>query len=65
MKKSNGHIDMSDLRAHYQEEGNTTRRIAKDERLCNSLHYRNERGLPFDSYLSKMQQIFTLFEENK
>ena len=56
---------MSDLRAHYQEEGNTTRRIAKDERLCNSLHYRNERGLPFDSYLSKMQQIFTLFEENK
>ena len=40
-KKKNGHIDMSALRAHYQGEGNTTRRIAEAERLCDSLHYRN------------------------
>ena len=62
MKKTNGRIDMSSLRAHYQRERNTTRRIAKSERLRDSLDYRNERGLPFASYLSKMQQIFTLFE---
>ena len=65
MKTTNGLIDMSDLRAHYQREGNTTERIAKAERLRKSLHYRNEGGLPFASYLSKMQQMFTLFEENK
>ena len=65
MKKTNGRIDMSALRAHYQGERKTTWRIAKVERLCDSLHYRNERGLPFVSYLSKTQQMFTLFEENK
>ena len=56
---------MSALRAHYQGEGNTTRRIAEAERLHNYLHYRNEHGLPFASYLSNMQQMFTLSEENK
>ena len=65
MNKTNGRIDMSALRGHYQGEGNTTKRIAEDERLHDSLHYRNERGLPFASYLSKMQHMFTLFEENK
>ena len=51
MKNTNGRIDMSALRANYQGEGNTTRRIAKDERLRNSLHYQNVHGLPFNSYL--------------
>ena len=65
MKNTNGRIDISALRAHYQGEGNTTGRIAETERLRDSLHYRNDCGLPFASYLSKMQQIFTLFEDNK
>ena len=56
---------MSGLREHYQEEGNTSRRIAEAERLCDSLHHRNDRGLPFASYLSQMQHMFTLFEDNK
>ena len=64
MKKTNGRIDISSLRAHYQGEGNTTRRIAEAERLRDSLHYRNECGLPFTSYLSEMQQMFNLFEMN-
>ena len=50
MKKTNGRIDMSALRAHYQGEGNTTRRIAEAKRLRNSLYNQNERGLPFTSY---------------
>ena len=65
MKKTNGHIDMSALRSQYQGEGNTTRRIAEAERLRDSIYYRNERGLPFTSYLSQMQHMFTLFEDNK
>ena len=65
MKETHGRIDMSALRAHYQEEGNTTRLIAEAERLRDSLHYRNERGLPLTYYLSKMHQMFTLSEENK
>ena len=62
--KKNGRIDMSTLRAHYQGEGKTTRRIAKAERLRDSLHYRNECGLPFTSYSSEMQQMFNIFEKN-
>ena len=65
MKKTNGRIGVAALRAHYQGDGNTTQRIAKSERLRDSLHYQNEHGLPFAFYLSKMQQMFTLFEENK
>ena len=65
MKKTNVQIDMDAKRAHYQGEGNTTRRIYEADRLCNSLHYKNERGLPFTSYLSKMQQMFTFFGYNK
>ena len=65
MKKTNGCIDMSALRAHYEGEVNMTPRIDESERLHNSLHYQNERGLPFASYLSKMQQMFTLLKENK
>ena len=51
MKKTNGRIDMSALREKYQGERNTTRRIAEAERLRDSLHYINERGLPFSYYL--------------
>ena len=64
-KKTNRRIDMSALRAHHQGEGSTTRSIAEAERLRNSFHYRNENGLPLASYLSRMQQMFTVFEENK
>ena len=56
---------MSALKAQYQGEGNTIGRIAEAERLRDSLHYRNERGFPFASYLSNMQHMFTLFEDNK
>ena len=53
------------LRRHYPEEGNTTRHIGEATRICESLHYRNEHALPFASYLSKMQHMFTLFKENE
>ena len=62
-KKKNERIYRSAPRAHYQGEGNPTRRIAEAECLRDSLHYINERGLPFAFYLSKMQQMFTLNKE--
>ena len=65
IKNTNGRINMAALRAHYQGEEDLTRRISEAERLRDSLHYQNERDLPFNFYLSKMQHIFNLFEENK
>ena len=40
-------------------------RIGEATRISESLHYINERALPFASYLSKMQHMFTLFKENE
>ena len=53
-RQQNGRADMLALRRHYPGEGNTTRRIGEATRIRESLHYRNERALPFASYLSKM-----------
>ena len=64
-RQQNGRADMLALRSHYQGEGNTTRRIGEATRIRETLHYRNERALPFASYLSKMQHMFTLFKENE
>ena len=60
-----GRADMLNLHSHYQGEGNTTRRIEEATRIRETFHYRNERALPFAYYLSKMQNMFTLFEENE
>ena len=61
-RQQNGRADMLALRSHYQGEGNTTRRIGEATCIRETLHYRNERALPFASYLSKMQHMFTLFK---
>ena len=37
MKRKNGQIDMAALKAHYQGEGNTPRRIAEADRLHDSI----------------------------
>ena len=65
VKKTNGRIDMAALRAHYQVKGKTIQFIAEAEHLRDSFNYRNECALPFTSYLSKMEKMFTLFEEKK
>jgi len=62
-KKQNGRVDLKALCAHYQGAGNTTRRIAEATRLRETLHYKNERLLSFATFLSKVQHMFNLFEE--
>ena len=61
-RQQNVRADMLALRRHYQGEGNPTWRIGEATRIRKSLHYKNERALPFPSYLSKMQHMFTLFK---
>ena len=62
-KKQNGRADMIALRNHYSGEGNTSRRIATAEKLRETLHYKNERALPFSTFLDKMQRMFNIFKE--
>ena len=62
-RKLNGRQDMIVLRNHYAGEGNTSRRIAMAERIRDSLHYKNERAMPFSGFLDKLQKMFNIFEE--
>jgi len=55
--------DLRALCAHYQGARNTTRRIAEPTRLRETLHYKNERLLSFATFLSNVQHMFNLFEE--
>ena len=62
-RRQSGREDMEALRKHYSGEGNTSRRIADAERLRDTLHYKNERALPFSTFLDKMQKMFNIFHE--
>lgn len=63
LRAKNGRQDMIALRNHFEGEGNTTRRIAEAERLRSSLHYKGERMMSFQGFLSKAQFMFNLFEK--
>ena len=63
LKKKNGRLSMIALRNHFAGEGNATRRIAVAETLEVSLHYKNERSLPFEVFLTKCQKMFTIYSD--
>ena len=54
---------MKALRDHFKGEGNATRRIAEAERLRESLHYKNERSLSFEVFLTKCQRMFNIYRD--
>ena len=58
-----GRRSMKALRDHFAGEGNATRRIAEADRLKNSLHYKNERSLSFETFLTKCQRMFNIYEK--
>lgn len=64
-RRQSGRADMKALRDHYSGEGNTSRRIAVAERIRDTLHYKNERAMPFSGFLDKLQKMFNIFEEEK
>jgi hypothetical protein len=61
-RRQSGREDMKALRSHYSGEGNTTRRIADAERARDSLHYKNEKSMPFSSFLDSLQRMFNTFK---
>jgi hypothetical protein len=63
-KRQNGRLDFIALQAHYGGEGNKSVRIKEAEVLRNSLHYKNERAMSFEKFLTNMQAMFTGFEDN-
>ena len=62
-KHRDGRKDVDKLRAHFAGEGNASRRIADAEALKDTLHYTNERAMPFETFLTKCEEMFQIFKE--
>jgi len=59
-----GRRSMAALRDHFSGEGNATRRIAEADRLKDTLHYKNERSLPFETFLTKCQKMYNIYAQH-
>ena len=59
----NGRRSMQALRNHFSGEGNATRRIAEADRMKKSLHYKNEKSLSFETFLTRCQKMFNIYEK--
>ena len=57
-----GRRSMKKLRDHFSGEGNATRRVADADRDKETLHYKNERSLPFETFLTKCEKMYNIYE---
>ena len=63
LKFSDGRRSMQALRNHFAGEGNATRNLADAERLYQSIHYKNERAMSFETFLTQCQRMFNIFDK--
>ena len=62
-KMNNGRVDHQLLAAHYNGAGNKEVRIKKAKMLKETLHYKNEKIMKFDTFLSKIEEMVNIFED--
>lgn len=65
LKYSDGRKSLKALRTHFAGEGNATRNMAEATRLRDTLHYKNERAMSFEIFLTKCQKMYNIFEKEK
>ena len=53
---------MTCLRGHFSGEGNTSRRMEGIERMKETLHYKLERSLVFENFLTKCQNMYNIYD---
>ena len=63
-KYRNGRRSMQALKDHFSGEGNVTRRIAEAERIRDTLQYKNERNLTFETFLTKCEKMYNIFDKH-
>ena len=62
-KYSCGRRSIIALRNHFAGEGNATRQMAEADRLFASLHYKSERAMPFETFLTQCQKMYNIREK--
>ena len=55
---------MKALRDHFSGEGNTSRRMAEAERMKETLHYKSERSLTFENFVTKYQKMYNIYDNH-
>jgi hypothetical protein len=63
LRYADGRRSMKSLRDHFAGEGNATRNKAAADRLKDSLHYKSERAMTFESFLTGCQKMFNIYEK--
>ena len=63
VKHANGRLSMKTLRDHFQGEGNASRNMAEAERLHESLFYKGERSLTFESFLTQCEKMYNIYDQ--
>jgi hypothetical protein len=61
--KSDGRQDMITLRSHFRGAGNQSRRISSAQNLHATLHYKNERAMKFTDFITKVKEMFDIYED--
>ena len=64
IRHADGRRSMKALRDHFSGEGNVTRTLAEAEQLCDTLHYKSERSMQFETFLTQCQKMFNIFEKH-
>ena len=54
---------MKALRDNFAGEGNATRNISEADRLKESLHYKSEHALAFETFLTQCQKMYHFYEK--
>ena len=63
LKYADGRKSMKALCTHFAGEGNASRNVAEADRLQESLHYKSERAMAFETFLTQMQRMFNIYEK--
>ena len=62
-RHSDGRRSMQAIRDHFAGEGNQFRNISEADRLHESLHYKSERAMSFETFLTQCQKMFNIYDK--
>ena len=63
LKSHDGRKSMKALRNHFAGEGNASRNKAEADRLKESIHYKNERAMTFEIFLTNCQKMYNIYDK--
>ena len=54
---------MKTFRGYFSGEGDATRNLLESEKLNKSLHYKSEREMSFDTFITQCQKMFIIYKK--